>query len=63
MREILCCEQPCILCAMPLEVVTLYRDDDTGKERTERERLDHDEAECRRMVTLYREIWPHSALL
>lgn len=58
MREILSTEQPCILCGMALEVVTISREESTGEERTERVRLTHNEAECRRMLTLYSEIWP-----
>ncbi len=62
MLEILSAEQPCILCGQPLEVVTLSRDIDTGEERTERTRLDHDEHTCRATLALYREAFPwHSA--
>jgi hypothetical protein len=62
MLEILSAEQPCILCAQPLEVVTISRDFDTGEERTERTRLDHDEHTCRATLALYREAFPwHSA--
>lgn len=60
MREILSTEQPCILCGMALEVVTVHRDDDTNEERIERVRLDHDDRECGRMIALYPEIWPGS---
>lgn len=56
--EILSTEQPCVLCGMALEAVTLHRDTDTGEERVERSPLPHDEADCRRMIGLYREIWP-----
>ncbi len=58
MHEILSAEQPCILCAQPLEVVTISRDIDTGEERTERTRLDHDEHTCRATLALYREAFP-----
>ena len=58
MHEILSVEQPCILCAQPLEVVTISRDRDTGEERTERTRLDHSEKTCRDVLTLYREAFP-----
>lgn len=60
MLEILTTEQPCILCAQPLEVVTLWREPGTGEERTERNRLDHNEAECRRVLSLYGEAFPWS---
>lgn len=59
MREILCTEQPCILCGMALQVVTMSRDDDTGEERIERTDLPHSQSECAAMVRLYPEIWPH----
>lgn len=58
MHEILSTEQPCILCAQPLEVVTIHRDPGTGEERTERTRLDHNEHECRRILRTYNEEWP-----
>lgn len=58
MLEILSAEQPCILCAQPLEVVTIMRDQDTGEERTERTRLDHDDHTCRAVLALYREAFP-----
>lgn len=58
MPEILSTEQPCILCAQPLEVVTIHRDSDTGEERTERTRLDHNDYECRRVLRTYAEEWP-----
>jgi hypothetical protein len=62
MFEILSAEQPCILCAQPLEVVTISRDRDTGEERTERTRLDHSDVTCRATLALYREVFPwHSA--
>ena len=60
MIEILSAEQPCILCAQPLEVVTISRDSDTGEERTERTRLDHNEVTCRDTLRLYREAFPWS---
>lgn len=56
--EILATEQPCILCGMALQVVTLHRDTDSGEERIERSDLPHSDAECTRMVGLYQEIWP-----
>lgn len=59
--EILACEQPCVLCGMALEAVTLHRDDETGEERIERTRLPHSMTECKRMIGLYREIWPNWA--
>lgn len=58
MLEILSAEQPCILCAQPVEIVTWTRDEDTGEERTERTRLDHNDATCRATVALYREAFP-----
>lgn len=58
MREILCTEQPCILCGMALEIVTVSRDEETGREATVRVRLDHDDDDCRQMIALYPEIWP-----
>lgn len=58
MHEILSVEQPCILCAQPVEVVTLHRDTDTGEERTERTRLDHDGVTCAATLALYREAFP-----
>lgn len=58
MLEILSAEQPCILCAQPLEVVTIYRDPLTGEERTERTRLDHNDDTCRATLALYREAFP-----
>lgn len=58
MHEILSTEQPCILCAQPLEVVTISRDTDTGEERVERTRLDHNESECLRVLRVYKEEWP-----
>jgi len=61
MIEILSAEQPCILCAQPLEVVTITRDVDTGEERTERTRLDHNETTCRATLALYREAFPWSS--
>lgn len=61
MHEILSAEQPCILCAQPIEVVTLHRDTDTGEERTERTRLDHNDETCRATVALYREAFPPCA--
>lgn len=60
MHEILSLEQPCILCAQPIEVVTLHRDNDTGEERTERTRLDHNDETCRATLALYREVFPWS---
>lgn len=58
MLEILSAEQPCILCAQPLEVVTIWRDSDTGEERTERTRLDHNDVTCRATLALYKEALP-----
>ena len=58
MLEILSAEQPCILCAQPLEVVTISRDMATGEERTERTRLDHNDVTCRATLALYREAFP-----
>jgi hypothetical protein len=58
MLEILTTEQPCILCAQPLEVVALYKDEVTGEEHIERSRLDHNDVECRRILALYREAFP-----
>lgn len=60
MLEILTAEQPCVLCGMLLEVVTLFRDEDTGEERTERTRLDHNDELCRRTLALFREEYPCS---
>lgn len=56
--EILSTEQPCILCGMALQVVTLSRNGETGQERIERVNLPHDEADCCRMLALYPETWP-----
>jgi hypothetical protein len=58
MHEILSTEQPCILCGMALEVVTISRDWSTGEERIERTRLPHEDSECRRMLALYPETFP-----
>lgn len=58
MFEILSAEQPCVLCAQPIEVVTWMRDPDTDEERIERTRLDHDEASCAATLRLYRETFP-----
>jgi hypothetical protein len=58
MLEILSAEQPCVLCAQPLEVVTISRDLDTGEQRTDRTRLDHNEETCRGILALYREAFP-----
>lgn len=58
MHEILSAEQPCILCAQPIEVVTLHRDNDTGEERIERTRLDHSDDSCAATLALYREAFP-----
>jgi len=58
MHEILSAEQPCILCAQPLEVVSIHRDTPTGEERTERTRLDHNDETCRATLALYREAFP-----
>jgi hypothetical protein len=58
MFEILSAEQPCVLCGQLLEVVTISRDMDTGEERTERTRLDHNDASCRATLALYREAFP-----
>jgi hypothetical protein len=58
MLEILRAEQPCVLCGQPLEVVTISRDSDTGEERTERTRLDHNDVTCREVLALYREAFP-----
>lgn len=58
MFEILSVEQPCILCAQPLEVVTIWRDHDSDHERTERTRLDHSDESCRATLALYREAFP-----
>lgn len=61
MHEILSAEQPCILCGGLLEVVTWHRDTETGEERTERARLDHNDRICRDTVRLYRETFPYVA--
>ncbi len=58
MLEILSAEQPCILCAQPLEVVSLFRDSDTGEERIERTRLDHSDVSCASILRLYGEAFP-----
>lgn len=58
MREILCAEQPCILCAQLLEIVTVYRDDDTDEEVIDRQRLEHSEQDCLTFARLYAETWP-----
>ena len=61
MIEILSAEQPCIICAQPLEVVTLHRDTDTNETRSERTRLDHSEETCMATLSLYREAFPWHA--
>jgi hypothetical protein len=58
MHEILSVEQPCILCAQPIEVVTILKDYATGDERIERTRLDHSDAACAVTLALYREAFP-----
>jgi hypothetical protein len=58
MHEILSVEQPCILCAQPIEIVTLSKDSETGEERIERTRLDHSERSCAATLALYREAFP-----
>jgi len=58
MHEILSAEQPCVLCAQPLEVVSIHRDTLTGEERTERTRLDHNDETCRATLALYSEAFP-----
>ena len=60
MHEILSVEQPCILCAMPLEVVTISKCSITGDERLDRTRLDHNDETCRATLALYREAFPWS---
>lgn len=60
-HEILSTEQPCILCAQPMEVVTVTRDTITGEERIERTRLDHNDVACAATLALYKEVWPSSA--
>lgn len=57
-HEILSAEQPCILCAQPVEVVTWFSDRDTGEDRIERVRLDHSTDACKAVLALYREEWP-----
>lgn len=61
MPEILSCEQPCIICGTPLEIVTILTDDLSGEERIERTRFPHSETECLRRFNLYRETWPVSS--
>ncbi len=61
MREILSAEQPCILCGQSLMIVTWYRDDDTGQERTERETVAHDDVACSSFARLAAEFWPIKA--
>lgn len=58
MREILTAEQPCILCAQLLEVVTIDYDDDTHTEHVRRERVEHSEQDCLSFARLYSETWP-----
>jgi hypothetical protein len=58
MLEILSVEQPCILCAQPLEVVTISKCSITGDERIDRTRLDHNESACSATLELYREAFP-----
>lgn len=58
MHEILSVEQPCVLCAQAMEVVTITRDSLTGEERIERTRLDHTEVSCAATLALYKEEWP-----
>ena len=57
-HEILSTEQPCILCGMALEVVTISRDEVSAQERIERVALAHSMTDCLRMTNLYSEIWP-----
>jgi hypothetical protein len=58
MMEILSAEQPCILCGGLLEVATWFRDADTGEERIERTRLDHNDVTCAATLRLFREAFP-----
>ncbi len=58
MLEILSAEQPCVLCAQPLEVVTWHRDTETDEVRIERTRLDHSDRACAATLALYREAFP-----
>jgi hypothetical protein len=58
MHEILSTEQPCILCAQPIYVVSVHRDYDTGEERVERTELDHNDVTCLRVLATYQEEWP-----
>jgi hypothetical protein len=58
MHEILSLEQPCILCAQPIEVLTVHRDSDTGEERIEKTRLDHSDVTCLRILRTYQEEFP-----
>lgn len=63
MHEILSVEQPCVLCAQPLEVVTVSLDRETGEERIERTTLDHSMRSCAATLRLYREAFPwHSGV-
>lgn len=59
MHEILSTEQPCVLCAQPIEVVTWSHDPLTGDERIDRTRLDHSSESCAATLALYRETFPH----
>lgn len=52
MREVLAVVQPCVLCEEPLEAWTVYRDEETGQERIDKEPIPH---ECEAMRRLLRE--------
>ena len=64
MREILCAEQPCILCGQLLQIVSIHRDDDTNEEHVRRETVEHSEQDCLTFAKLYSETWPcHAPIL
>lgn len=52
MREIMVIHQPCILCEKDVQVWTVSRDDETGKERIDCEDVEH---ECPAMRSLCQE--------
>jgi hypothetical protein len=62
MREILNAEQPCVLCGSLLSIVTWYLDECSGEEEIRREEIPHPTQECTRLLKLYREEWPPSAV-
>lgn len=56
MHEILCAEQPCILCGQALLIITVYCEG--AEERVRREPVPHDDAACLSFLALRNEEWP-----